>query len=81
MRNTTCFRVLMCDVNSGQWIDYCYNRVEIDSARPMFRKESNTRMRSSESHCHHAQAGHRGFRASPAFASLGPRLSAKRFLS
>ena len=37
-------------LNSGGWRDYCYNRVNADSARPMFRKENDTRMRSSESH-------------------------------
>jgi len=33
---------------SSGWRDYCMNRVHVDSARPMFRKESNTRLRSSE---------------------------------
>ena len=29
----------------GGWREYCYNRVNVDTARPYFRKESNTRMR------------------------------------
>ena len=41
----------MCDVNSGGWREYCYNRVEVDTARPMFRKESNTRMRTIQPGC------------------------------
>ena len=32
--------------HSGGWREYCLNRVEIDSARPMFRKETASRLRS-----------------------------------
>jgi len=39
----------MLTSSSGGWREYCYNRVEVDTARPMFRKENDSRMRSSES--------------------------------
>ena len=30
------------------WREYCFDRTDSDTARPMFRKESNTRMRTSK---------------------------------
>ena len=36
---------------NGGWHEYCFNRVQHDSARPMFRKENNNRMRSILAGC------------------------------
>ena len=36
---------------NGGWREYCYDRALHDSARPMFRKESNARMRSILAGC------------------------------
>ena len=36
---------------NGGWREYCFDRVQVDTARPMFRKESNTRMRTIQAGC------------------------------
>merc|ERR1719272_1185583 len=38
----------------GGWREYCFDRVQVDTARPMFRKESNTRMRTIVPGYYHA---------------------------
>ena len=41
--------------NNGGWRDYCFDRALVDTARPMFRKESNTRFRSIVAGCKDAE--------------------------
>ena len=41
---------------NGGWHEYCFNRVQHDSARPMFRKENNNRMRSILAGCKYIMA-------------------------
>ena len=38
----------------GGWRDFCFDRVQVDTSRPMFRKESNVRMRSIVAGCKEA---------------------------
>ena len=41
-----------CSSNQdGGWREFCFDRVQVDTARPMFRKESNVRMRSIVAGC------------------------------
>ena len=41
-----------CSSNQdGGWREYCFDRPLVDSARPMFRKENNNRMRSIQAGC------------------------------